>query len=311
MPGWLVVTAALLIGALLTGTWVVRVLSVSIDRVAFASVLKRFLEGDVPGRALRLAESAPGAPLAAAVRAALIACRDRIAAPAHGQSDYRSGGIDDSPEAVLTRLRAAYDRAFDETTALLRRPRVFALLGAASVCVALAGSWILDDVAFVFPFAAVGMLVLLLLVARIDRRFRQDRGALFESLADALYRTALSPDRFHREPVPGPVGRFLPPLTLFIREPGQEPRTVPVHSDAVEIGSFASAHVRLVSPSVAGIHAVIERTSDATTIVDRGSSAGTKVNGERVTRRALRHGDRVALGQADLRVELGESAYPR
>jgi pSer/pThr/pTyr-binding forkhead associated (FHA) protein len=59
------------------------------------------------------------------------------------------------------------------------------------------------------------------------------------------------------------------------------------------------------------MHAVIERTAEGTTIIDLGSSDGTLVNGAKVAKRALIDGDVITLGEAELRVRLGEGAANR
>ena len=56
----------------------------------------------------------------------------------------------------------------------------------------------------------------------------------------------------------------------------------------------------LADPAVSGLHARIERNGGLPVLVDAGSTNGTYVNDERVTRRVLRPGDRVTLGDSQL-----------
>jgi hypothetical protein len=77
--------------------------------------------------------------------------------------------------------------------------------------------------------------------------------------------------------------------------------------DIIKIGRLASAHLRLEDPKVSRIHAVIE-ISDAkeAAIIDMGSAEGTRVNGEKVSRARLKHGDEIGLGDSRLVVVLDD-----
>jgi hypothetical protein len=306
VTGWLLAVIALVAGGLISATWIFRVLGASINRVIFSSVVARLLGSNSPSRALKLAASAGEAPLAVATRAALNACRDGGVVASRAESDYRTGGAD-TREAVIARLRSAFDRGFDEAMTPIARARVFAPVGAAIACVAIAAPFILDDAAPASQIGAGGLLVLMLLVARIDFRFRGEAHSLFDSLSDALYDTALSPDRFEHETArPAvPIASAVKALTLTIYEPGRDVRTERVDRDIAKIGRLATAHVQLDSPSVARMHAVIERNAEGTRIIDLGTTAGTLVNGERVNKRDLHDGDVVTIGEAELRVGLG------
>jgi hypothetical protein len=80
--------------------------------------------------------------------------------------------------------------------------------------------------------------------------------------------------------------------------------------DIIKIGRLASAHLKLDDPKVSRIHAVIEVSSDGQefSIIDMGSSDGTFVNGERISKEKLRDGDEVKVGDCRLVVSLDESA---
>jgi hypothetical protein len=77
--------------------------------------------------------------------------------------------------------------------------------------------------------------------------------------------------------------------------------------DIIKIGRLASAHLRLEDPKVSRIHAVIEvgDNKDAA-IIDMGSAEGTRVNGEKVSRVRLKHGDEIGLGDSRLVVVLDD-----
>jgi len=77
--------------------------------------------------------------------------------------------------------------------------------------------------------------------------------------------------------------------------------------DIIKIGRLASAHLRLEDPKVSRIHAVIEVADNKeAAIIDMGSAEGTRVNGEKVSRVRLKHGDEIGLGDSRLVVVLDD-----
>ncbi|MBI4818076.1 MAG: AgmX/PglI C-terminal domain-containing protein [Deltaproteobacteria bacterium] len=80
--------------------------------------------------------------------------------------------------------------------------------------------------------------------------------------------------------------------------------------EIIKIGRLSSAHLRLDDPKVSRIHAVIEVASDGQgySIIDMGSSDGTFVNGERVSKERLKHGDEVVVGECRLVISLEDPA---
>jgi len=81
-------------------------------------------------------------------------------------------------------------------------------------------------------------------------------------------------------------------------------------SDILKLGRLEAAghSLKLESPEVSRVHAVLERTSDGISVIDLGSDTGTRVNGERVSRTSLREGDRIEIGP--FVVLLGDAAPP-
>jgi hypothetical protein len=71
----------------------------------------------------------------------------------------------------------------------------------------------------------------------------------------------------------------------------------------ITIGRSAECEVRLTDTSVSRRHAEVRATGDGWTVVDLGSTNGTKVNGAVVTERKLKDGDTVAAGDSTLRFE--------
>ncbi len=70
----------------------------------------------------------------------------------------------------------------------------------------------------------------------------------------------------------------------------------------IKIGKFASSHVHIDDPSVSRMHAVIELSENDYKIIDLGSTRGTFINGERVTKGPLKEGDTLKFGDVELKV---------
>ena len=84
------------------------------------------------------------------------------------------------------------------------------------------------------------------------------------------------------------------------------------NGEIVKIGRLASAHIRVTDPKVARIHACIEPDSSGNySLIDMGSTEGSLVNGQRVSKHPLQSGDEILLGDSLLIVELVyQSALP-
>lgn len=74
------------------------------------------------------------------------------------------------------------------------------------------------------------------------------------------------------------------------------------------IGRVASNDIVVDSPSVSSTHAWITNQKGRCVIMNTLSTNGTFVNGKRVHKATLKHGDRVRLGQAELVFLAGGSA---
>jgi hypothetical protein len=73
--------------------------------------------------------------------------------------------------------------------------------------------------------------------------------------------------------------------------------------DVVKVGKLASSHLRLDDETVSRMHAVIEVTGpDEINIIDLGSTRGTLVNGERISKARLQSGDEIMFGDSRVRV---------
>jgi hypothetical protein len=103
-------------------------------------------------------------------------------------------------------------------------------------------------------------------------------------------------------PPPPPAPAAPPALLLVIEDGGVAGQRIPL-TERLTIGRHASSRIVLPDLEVSRSHAVIEPDAlGEVTITDNGSANGTWINGERVTRHVLRPGDRLVLGQTNLRI---------
>jgi len=90
----------------------------------------------------------------------------------------------------------------------------------------------------------------------------------------------------------------MPEPRLHVSDP-QGRRVVAVDKALFTIGRRTAADLQVVSTDVSREHAEISEDAGAYVLRDRGSRYGTFVNGEQVTERPLKHGDRIRLGRTD------------
>lgn len=103
--------------------------------------------------------------------------------------------------------------------------------------------------------------------------------------------------------MPGPDNPApAPGLRLRASLAGVE-RTFDLRPGRLVLGSAAGCDVPLSVRGVSRRHATLVCSQDGLTIEDLGSRNGTRLNGARVTRAALRAGDEIVLGPVTLRVE--------
>ena len=69
--------------------------------------------------------------------------------------------------------------------------------------------------------------------------------------------------------------------------------------DVVTIGRLPENTIVLDDPSVSGRHAELNAAGEDYQLTDRGSTNGTRVNGESVTSVLLREGDRIRFGKVE------------
>jgi len=78
--------------------------------------------------------------------------------------------------------------------------------------------------------------------------------------------------------------------------------------DVIKVGKLASSHLRIDDETVSRMHAVIEVTGpDEIHIIDLGSTRGTLVNGERISKARLQSGDEIMFGDSRVHVTFLEA----
>ncbi len=99
------------------------------------------------------------------------------------------------------------------------------------------------------------------------------------------------------------------PIRFEIYKGDQLVREEVLAQDVIKIGKLASSHLRLDDETVSRMHAVIETTGpNEIHVVDLGSTRGTTVNGERITKARLQSGDEIMFGDCRVVVTFMEAA---
>ena len=83
-----------------------------------------------------------------------------------------------------------------------------------------------------------------------------------------------------------------------------QPEEFVLGGNLCRIGRDSKNDIVIVRGAVSRQHAVIEQHNNHFVLRDLGSSNGTFVNGERVTERALEHGDVLSFGGLEVTVQL-------
>ncbi len=98
--------------------------------------------------------------------------------------------------------------------------------------------------------------------------------------------------------------KIVPVPTLLFSEGEAAGRVVRLEQAVATIGRRAGSTILLGDPRVSRVHAVMRTENGAVILTDLGSSAGTEVNGTRITGpTAINHGDVVAFGPVKGRFE--------
>ncbi len=142
-------------------------------------------------------------------------------------------------------------------------------------------------------------------LARVVRETARERGLGLVGPPEVRFQVdaGLSVGRFRVEPsfAEGPVDEGLPEpaaepaASLVLLEEERAVGTYPLGTSTT-IGRLPDCDVVLPDPAVSRRHARIVRRGDAYVLSDLGSTNGTLVNGEPVSERELRDGDRITIG---------------
>jgi pSer/pThr/pTyr-binding forkhead associated (FHA) protein len=95
------------------------------------------------------------------------------------------------------------------------------------------------------------------------------------------------------------VERLAPGRYLAV-EDGDDLVVVALEKPVIRLGRSVAADVQLDDASVSRRHALLIREHDGIHLVDDRSLNGVEVNGERIARKLLRHGDTIAVGRVRL-----------
>lgn len=94
------------------------------------------------------------------------------------------------------------------------------------------------------------------------------------------------------------------PVKLIQLDHGQDAKTHELPELPTVLGRQPARGISIPHPTISREHARIFDRDGETFVADLNSSNGTFVNGERVSRVALKHGDVLKLGEVELRVEV-------
>jgi hypothetical protein len=94
-----------------------------------------------------------------------------------------------------------------------------------------------------------------------------------------------------------------PSVELEIREPGRNPRRIPVAGGQIRIGRGPECELVLRDSRVSRRHARLAARDGMLILTDLGSTNGTMVNGHRVSEVVLGAGDRIELGETSLVIQ--------
>src|SRR6476646_2009907 len=98
------------------------------------------------------------------------------------------------------------------------------------------------------------------------------------------------------------------PIKFEIYKGDQLVREEVLAQSPIKVGKLASSDLRRDDETVSRMHGVIEATGpDDVHVVDLGSTRGTTVNGERVTKARLQSGDEVMFGDCRVIVTFGDA----
>jgi pSer/pThr/pTyr-binding forkhead associated (FHA) protein len=98
------------------------------------------------------------------------------------------------------------------------------------------------------------------------------------------------------------------PITFHIFDrSGQHVRSETLTQDVIKIGKLDSSHLKLEDEGVSRMHSVVEVSAAGEVfVIDLGSTTGTIVNGQRVSKAQLNPGDQLQFGNLTVQIDFGE-----
>jgi hypothetical protein len=98
------------------------------------------------------------------------------------------------------------------------------------------------------------------------------------------------------------------PITFHIFDrSGQHVRSETLTQDVIKIGKLDSSHLKLDDDGVSRMHSVVEVSAAGEVfVIDLGSTTGTIVNGQRVSKVQVQPGDQLQFGGLTVQIDFGE-----
>jgi len=277
--------------------WQVYRLLVNAD--VFTNVLEKLLRQPNLQRARKLCSAIPDTPLGAAT-AALLAERTLP----KGAKEAEISDI----------LRAAFVEGFSSKAATITTFRFLSLasFGASVGAIGLAASQGALSLKTIIA-SSIGIVVLAW-SAWSAYKLLGSGPIVLERLLPKVVAQLTGTAPTYREPEILPAEKpaektHLPPdlgsIVIDVHNGTTSEGTLTFEQPIIKIGRVETAHVCLKSARVARMHAVIERDDSGVSIIDLGSANGTIVNGEKVNKARLSHGDVVEIGPYRLTMGIG------
>ena len=286
--------SAALLAALLAGWRLAALLRADINVAAATALLVKLAGAGNLDRARKLCRAAPRSPYFIALAAAL--------AGDGASREVRRARFDDAFGPALARIER---RGWMDLVSLL----------AAAVAILIAATSPGPALAVAGLSAGAGLVALR--NRRAMRRMRRQPLIAVPTVLDAIA-VPTTPAAAASAPTvpPPPDGSELPPaddggpgvLHLTASVDGENIASLALEREVVKVGKLASSHLQLDHPSVNRMHAVIETTSEGSTIIDLGSTSGTRINGERINKATIADGDEIRIGDVLIRVTTGPGA---
>ncbi|MCB1087199.1 MAG: FHA domain-containing protein [Verrucomicrobiae bacterium] len=97
---------------------------------------------------------------------------------------------------------------------------------------------------------------------------------------------------------------------LRVLAPNEPPMEYLLEREMIRVGRSEGNDIVVATPQVSAIHLELKREGDDFRLIDRESTNGTRVNGERVSNVVLRDGDEIVLGRVVM-ILYSQAASPK